>query len=227
MLGSAQYLSILHSIRLLNSLVATPIGAVLMRQNLPLPFVVVICASMTRLIITWYLPESAPSRQRKESSATTLANRYGSDSNSDNAQPLLNGSEEDHLHMSLSLWPQIRLFIFSRGIIFCFACFLVKRIAFTSESLMFQYVSEILREPLDQTSWVRVPLGLSATIVTSVGLPTLLLCLKKRRANSTAVDMWAIRTSLAILIAGFALFWSFHRPFMMVIGKASLQIITR
>ena len=226
-LGSAQYLSVLHSIRLLNSLVATPIGAALMRKTLPLPFIVVMCVSMTRYIVTWYLPESTPAMQQKLSNATTPADRYRSDSNSENVQPLLNGSEADHVRASCSSWATMQQFISSSGIVFCFCCFLVKRIAFTSENLMFQYVSEILRERLNQTSWVRIPLGLSATIVTSVVLPTLLQYLKSRRANSTVVDVWAIRTSLAILVAGFTMFWSFHQPHMMVIGKTSPYGIAR
>jgi hypothetical protein len=219
-LSSAQYLSVLHSIRLLNSLVATPIGAALMRQNLPLPFVVVICASAIRYVVTWYLPESAPARQQKKSYEAPLADRDGSNSNSESFQPLLNEAQTDPLQTSHSVWSHIHAFVLDPSILFCFGCFLVKRIAFTSESLMFQYVSEILKEPLNKTSWIRVPLGLSATINTSVGLPALLTFLK-RRANSTYVDTWAIRTSLGILVAGFTIFWIFDQPFMMTIGNTS------
>ena len=193
-----------------------------MRQNLPLPFVVVICASMARYIVTWYLPESAPARQQKRSYEPSLANRDRS--NSENFQPLLNGTQADHLPASHSVWPHIHAFILNSSILFCFGCFLVKRIAFASESLMFQYVSEILREPLNKTSWIRVPLGLSATITTSVGFPTLLTFLK-RRANSARVDIWAIRTSLGILVAGFTIFWISYQPLVMTIGNTSPQII--
>jgi hypothetical protein len=220
MLSSAQYLSVLHSIRLLNSLVATPIGAALMRQNLPLPFVVVICASMARYIVTWYLPESAPARQQKRSYEASLADRDGSNSNSESFQPLLNRTQTDHLQTSHSVWSHIHAFMLNPSILFCLGCFLVKRIAFTSESLMFQYVSETLKEPLNKTAWIRVPLGLSATINTSVGLPALLTFLK-RRANSAYVDIWAIRTSLGILVAGFTIFWTFDQPFIMTIGNTS------
>ena len=217
--SSAQYLSVLHSIRLLNSLIATPIGAALMQQNLTLPFAMVIGSMLLRYPITWCIAETAPAIRLSKVIGTVSGSDFRADLSSEHAQPLLHELQPETPPNHRPVFPILRNFIANPGIVFCFACFLGKRIAFTSESLMFQYASELLHRPLSQTAWIRVPLGLSATLVTGVGLPTILLHLKRKTANSVSVDIWAIRASLGVLVVGFALFWAFEQPVLMSIGK--------
>ncbi len=180
---------------------------------------VVIGTMLMRYPVTWSIPETAPAVRLAKIVGVSPGRDSHDDLSSEHAQPLLQELQPEPPQIHRPIFSVLRDFIATTGIIFCFACFLGKRIAFTSESLMFQYASELLHRPLSHTAWIRVPLGLSATLVTGVVLPTLLLRLKSRTTNSVSVDLWAIRASLGLLVLGFVMFWSFAHPFLMSIGK--------
>lgn len=230
---SAQYLSVLHSMRLLTSLIATPIAAGLVKHSLPLPFVVMVGISLMRYPLIWYTPETASAIRYQTSSEAEAANRSEDASSTEHYQSLLHRVNELHEPQAdLSqngrpIFSNICNLAATQGMMFCFMCFLVKRIAFTGENLMFQYVSELLEGPLSQTAWIHLPPGPSATLVTSVNLPSLFLYMKQRTPCNESVDVWAVRGSLCVLISGFVLFWASDQPSWMSVGMTKAQFLTR
>lgn len=110
---------------------------------------------------------------------------------------------------SKKLWcrvqaSKLREFSYHRGLNVIFACFLVKRIGFTSESLTFQYTSEILHKKLYQTVWLRILNALGATFALGLFLP---LIVQSSALRTPEKDIWVIRGSLIDLIVGFLTLW--------------------
>ena len=210
-----QWLSILHSITLLNVLFATPLAAILMQQSLWLAFMAIICTAVIRYPVIWALPEAAVTEE--DSPMPTLqAEPPHTMAEGDPTQPLLKKTATESTEYP-SIVAKLQALLAHNGILFCFLGFLVKRVAFTSEFLMFQYTSEILDKPLEETAWIRIPLGFSATLVTSLCLPIFFQGLEGRQAkdDNLAWEMRAVRTSLFVLMAGFGLYWIASTPVLM------------
>ncbi|KAG8533099.1 uncharacterized protein KY384_001882 [Bacidia gigantensis] len=213
-----QWLSLLHATTLLNELCAAPLAAILMQQSLMTAFWVVICAALVRYPVIWMLPETVQEEQAVQETSglendTQIANI------SKDRQPLLVKPNivKENQPTTLGL---IKLLVSYQGIVFCYACFLVKRIAFTSEFLMFQRTSELLRQPLDKTAWIRIPLGASATFVTLICIPMYFETFGETRLRSDALkyEMRALRVSLSILTTGFGIYWLASNRTWMALG---------
>lgn len=224
MLSRVQWLSILHSTTLINELFAPQLAAIIMQQDLLLAFIAVVCAAVIRYPVIWALPETV------NRNLDVKSNSGGSDPspvrNPGPTQTLL----KDMAPQSREHQPLISLLrtLASRsGILFCLTCFLVKRIAFTSEILMFQYTSELFEQPLDKTAWIRIWLGSSATLITTLGIPIYFQAFANRRTGTDGLSwqMRAVRVSLLVLTAGFGTYWLASSANVMIIGESLSCIV--
>ena len=179
------------------------------------------CVAVLRYPLIWILPETAPFGRGLRHPVTQEV-RVQVNEDSTPRQPLLKSASREQ-SPPLPIKAAIRALLSYDAVIFCFTCFVVKRIAFTSEYLMFQYAAELLDQTLDETAWIRIPVGLSATIATSLCLPLLFRGLERARLKSNALiwELRAIRSSLAVLTMGFALYWMARHPALMSIGSYS------
>ena len=191
-----------------------------MQHSIWLAFLAIICTAVLRYPVIWAIPGTAhlPVPIFQENLPSTMAEPGPT-------QPLLNRRAREPAERPSSA-AKLRALLAHNGVLFCFTCFLVKRIAFTSEFLMFQYASELLHQPLNNTAWIRIPLGFSASIVTILCLPIFFRALEGRRAkeNDFASEMRAVRTSLFVLTAGFGLYWIASTPALMIAGKYLISL---
>ena len=98
----------------------------------------------------------------------------------------------------------------SRTAAFCLACFLFKRIAFTSEGFIFQYTSEKFGWKLRETTWLRISAAIGAIVTTMIICPTLSTVCKRKGFNTHKLDLWIIRVCLIVLCAAFMM--AFEAP---------------
>ena len=222
-----QWLSVLHFITLFNQLLASPVAAFLMQRSLRLAFAVILFMAILRYPVIWLLPETTHVRSLSQISASEESTSPRSHE-AESMRPLLSQNIVETARFQ-SVGAKLRTLLSYNTVIFCFTCFFVKRIAFTSEILMFQYTSEYFGQSLDKTAWIRLPIGLGAILVTGFCLPALFQSLGKKRKQGHELkwEMRAARASLAILMTGFGLYWvAFNLP-MMVVGKNATAIAAK
>lgn len=104
---------------------------------------------------------------------------------------------------------------------FCLVAFFFKRIAFASESFMFQYASEKFLWPLRQTTWLRVASAAGAVFATLIAWPVATSILTKSGFPSHKLDLNAVRISLFIVASAF--FWAWRATSGKILALGTLQ----
>lgn len=118
--------------------------------------------------------------------------------------------------------PPVGNFFNSSVTHFCLAAFFFKRVAFTSESFMFQYASEKFGWELRRTTWLRVASASGAVFTTLAVCPLLAFTLTNKGYAAHKLDMNVIRTCLAILVLSFFSAWRANSGLLLVLGMALL-----
>ena len=200
-------LFLLHALTHFARLIGPPIGSLLMSNYLWAPFTLAMSTLVARYVLLWFLPETSPylsvpntdsfdTQRRHETMRLTHFVPVTPD-----FKALKRCFQRLYCRVRNSdLWKFFR----HRGMNVIFACFLVKRIGFASESLTFQYASEILHKQLHQTFWLRVSNALGAMLALGVLLP---LVTQLSALRSPQKDVWVVRGSLIDLIIGFLMLW--------------------
>lgn len=123
--------------------------------------------------------------------------------------------KEPHLRTLESIVDMIRI----PQLQFCILVVLFKRIAFSSETLLYQYASDVLNAQLSQTAWLRALQAIGATFATGVAVPFLMQILERRnRQSSSSASFLIVQGSLAVLATGFVFLWLERYPGIIGIG---------
>jgi hypothetical protein len=212
-------------------MLAPPIAANLMQTHLWAPFALTAFTFSTELVILWILPETSPFLVALPESELSGAEHGEVTEGQENDDNLLRRSStcvipevEAGVPAILSRNLILRNFRSHRGLIVIFGCFLVKRIAFTSESLTFQSASEAYHMNLSDTFWLRVSNTVGATIVLSIVLPTVT---RWFALQSPKMDQWVIIASLSDLILGFLVMWKSNSFATLCIGESDIPRIVQ
>lgn len=185
--------------------------------NLYVPFVVVFATIALRLVLVWALPETAPSCSmytRRSSGDETSRSR----SNDENVPSQSSRSIESLTHTQTEaidyIEPGARMLIRIRHMLrlpqlqFCFVTMLFKRVAFSSETLLYQYASDVLDTKLSNTAWLRSLQAVGATIATAASVPlATYLLIKVTHQPASSTSLFIVQASLAILTLGFVALW--------------------
>lgn len=111
----------------------------------------------------------------------------------------------------------------TKNLAICFAIFFLKRIAFTSDTYIFQYASRILNWSLRKTAWIEFFHQLAVGIITGLLLPILnSLFNKMRHAGANVIDVSVIRGSILTAILGCLLVWRARDVVAMITGQYML-----
>ncbi|KAF2124973.1 MFS general substrate transporter [Dothidotthia symphoricarpi CBS 119687] len=107
----------------------------------------------------------------------------------------------------------------TRNLTVCFAIFVLKRLAFTSENFVFQYASKMLHWKLEKTAWIQFTQSLAAILITAVFLPGVNAYLhRQRKIRPIVIDISVARASMLIAVLGCLLLWRARNPATMISG---------
>lgn len=101
---------------------------------------------------------------------------------------------------------------------FCLVTFFVKRVAFASESFVFQYASERFLWPLHRTTSLRVATASGAIFATLIACPLSFSVLGKRGFAAHKLDLNAVRISLMIVVVSFFCAWRANTGLILALG---------
>lgn len=101
---------------------------------------------------------------------------------------------------------------------FCLAAFFVKKVAFASESFVFQYASEKFLWPLRQTTWLRAAAGSGAVFATLLAWPLATSMLRRKGIAACKLDLNAVRISLVVVFSSFLCLWRASSGLALIIG---------
>lgn len=188
-------LFLLHAVSHFARLLAPPIGALLMDTHLWIPFSVALSMMALRFVLIWLLPETMPcAMTTSERPDACIQKAIGPQSSGPVQAP----------RSAVSSLSTITWMVSHTGLIITFASFIVKRIAFSSESLAFQYASEKMHKKLSETVWLRVSNTAGATFALGTVLP---IISRFGPWTSPRKDLWAMRGSLTgAALGSFVLF---------------------
>lgn len=102
---------------------------------------------------------------------------------------------------------------------FCLAVFFFKRVAFTSEGFMFQYVSERFNWALQKTSWLRVANASGAIFATMIAWPLVTSLFVNKGTVAHRVDLNSVRLSLGIVSLSFFCAWEARTGLPFLLGE--------
>ncbi|KAL9098393.1 MAG: hypothetical protein Q9163_005939 [Psora crenata] len=218
-LFSLGWILLIYVVTEADRIIAPLVGAAIM-EHLSVPFLTILVLICIRFFLLWFLPETALS----------LQGFRGSDSipNDDQAlhapSGILDGPEqslepeEDRGRQTAdatnSAEPHSRALksildlVHRPQLQFCFLAILFKRVAFSSETLLYQYASDVLDTELSHTAWLRALQAVGATFSTGVGIPlSTQFLIRYARQSSLAASFSILQGSLAILVVGFLSLW--------------------
>ena len=201
----------------ISSLVGSVVGAILLHQNLVLPFIITPILILMRLFVIYIMPES------KMLLPLVFRARQGVAVTSDpNSREYLDvgrsGTEQYSANNNLAqLVTYLRS---SRPLKFCVAAFFLKRVAFSSETVVYQYASELLHIRIDQTVWFRLLQGMGATAVTLFVSPMAVYWGIRKGVAPLHIDIWSARSYLGILVVGFTVLFFSTDAVSLSLGKA-------
>lgn len=201
----SQVLFFLHAMTHFARMLAPPLAALMMDNHLWVPFALALSLQLCRLLLIYFLPETLPS---------ALDARYAKNSDSLQAPPQEISPQPPLSPPSL---PSVKRMISHPSLILIFASFIVKRIAFSSEGLTFQYASEKMDKKLHQTAWLRISNTIGATLVLSTVLP---LISHYGPWKSPRKDLLGMRASLSIAVVGFLIIFTGANFAALCAGKA-------
>jgi len=167
------------------------IAAALMKHDIWPPFILALCAMLASLIVAVALPETSFQKQKS-------------------------------LRMELSrdttfqtIRKQLTTMFKHSGLCIIFVGFVLKRIAYTSESFIYQFASERLNLELRRTAAVNFSNYIGSTFVTSILLPGISYHWSLRGTQGPSRDLWVCRFSVLVGDIGFAMVWKSYSLLMM------------
>lgn len=131
---------LLYSLIHLSGLLAPPIGALLMTYSQKIPFAVALSCMIIRYGVLFSMPETKPSTHLSEG----IARQEQSDLSAEPTFDPGTGVKHDYQVQHTNIFTTVLSLLAIPGIWFCFLSFLLKRIAFSSENLIYQYSSTCL-----------------------------------------------------------------------------------
>lgn len=191
-------------------LLSPPVGASLMDQHLWIPFALAIALMGLRLLFIWIMPETLPSEIHLYQS---LNDRRDQTQTDDHAEASSRGDTSVLTEPSLLTVKKLLSHV---GLVVIFASFIVKRIAFSSESLTFQYASETTQKKLSQTVWLRISSTTAAALVLSIILPLISQLCPWR---SPQKDLYNARGSMIIAALGFLVIFGGQSFVILCLGE--------
>jgi len=190
-------------------LLAPPLAGLLMINHLLALFTIAHCLMLFRLVLIKLMPETLPPSVKLDTGMVAEISQHP--------------STIDHLttsHTESSIAASVKKMLHNNGLVFVLMVYLLKRIAFASEGLSFQYASGKMGIALSVTAWLRLLNVLGAISAVSLLLPVL------ERAGTWVTpekDQMGMRLSLAIAALGFFVIF-FSRNFLDVcIGGSILN----
>lgn len=197
-------------------------------EHLWAPFALILTLMGVRFLILWLLPETSSSRtgiqaaweenQRIHSRTVLAEGSTESPEHLDNAEDQFIGLKTSK--RPYRIWKNVYDLIQKPQIQFCFLAVFLRKIAFSSEALLYQYASDVLSIALSKTAWLRALQSIGATLVTGIGVPvTMRLLTRKCDQTSSIASFIIVQGSLAILSAGFIALWLGRTSVVVGIGK--------
>ncbi|KAF2727237.1 MFS general substrate transporter [Polyplosphaeria fusca] len=203
----SQVLFYLHAMTHFARMFGPPLAASLMQRRLQYPFVLALSSMLIQLILVAILPETLPVELQERSNRSRRSGQ-ASDSSS-------------MVSVTTPVPPaleSVRAMLGHVGLVIAFAAFVVKRAAFSSENLSFQYASEKMGKRLYQTVWLRVMNTIGATIVLSTVLP---LLGHFGPWKTPRKDLAAMRGSLLVAVTGFSILFLSRDFVTLCLGMAT------
>ena len=199
-----------------------------MKQNLYIPFWISVTTYCASLVIAFVMNE--PDQNSDCQQYVNIADQgYRSSTSEDSvadsaaiSSPALapNNSQISQAPKVVMLYiQQIASLFHSPASHFCLAAFFVKRVAFASESFVFQYASEKFLWPLRQTTGLRVATASGAIFATLIACPASFSVLRGNGFAAHNLDLITVRISLLILLISFSSAWKANSGPMLVLGK--------
>jgi MFS family permease len=190
------------------SLIGPLLAAWLMRRSLRLSFELVLVLWVLTFISVAFLRETLVSA-RDTRTLTTFAHRSFS----------IPRFTKSSLRRLKQFRNEALSGLTTRNLKVCLLIFCLNRLAFTSESFVFQYAWKILDWNLEKTSWIQFTHSLAAIATTAVLLPSVNALFQKRTDDrSTIVDVTAARGSLLVAVLGCVLLWQAQSSTVMILG---------
>lgn len=199
-----------------------------MKKNLYVPFLVSVttyCASLVIAFVMNELDQNSDCQQYVNIEDQEYRSSISEDSVADSAATTSPALAPDNLQFSqaqkiVTLYTQqIASLFHSPASHFCLAAFFVKRVAFASESFVFQYASEKFLWPLRQTTGLRVATASGAIITTLIACPASFSVLQGKGFAAHNLDLNTVRISLLIVFISFFSTWKANSGPMLVLGK--------
>ena len=217
----------------MNRLIAPPVAGALMNKNLYIPFWISITTYLVSLLIAFIMnePDHKIDRQQyvaisgQEYSTFVLEESVPdptaitSPALAPNNPQFLKIPKLGKLHLQ-----QIAILFRSPASHFCLAAFFVKRIAFASESFVFQYASEKFLWPLHQTTYLRVATASGAIFATLIACPASFSILSRRGFATHKLDLSTVRISLTIVSLSFFCAWKANSGVMLALGMLLQEV---
>ena len=212
----------------MNRLITPPIAGALMKQNLYIPFWVSVTTYCASLVIAFVMNESdqnSDCQQYVNIADQEYRSSTSEDSVADSAATISPALAPDHSQFSqaqklvMLYIQQIAGLFHSPASHFCLAAFFVKRVAFASESFVFQYASEKFLWPLRQTTGLRVATASGAIFATLIVCPASFSVLRGKDFAAHNLDLNTVRISLLIVCISFFSAWKANSGPMLILGK--------
>ena len=217
----------------MNRLTAPPIAGALMKKNLYIPFWISISTYSASLIIAFIMdePDHKDDRQKymaiSDQGYSTLVVEESVPNATAITSPALALNNSQFLKISRLVKlhiQQITVLFRSPASHFCLAAFFVKRIAFASESFVFQYASEKFLWPLHQTTYLRVATASGAIFATLVACPASFSILSRRGFATHKLDLSTVRISLTIVSISFFCAWKANSGLTLALGMLLQEV---
>lgn len=207
----------------MNRLIAPPISAALMKLNIFAPFWVALVLQGICLMSVCVMKRSEEIISRHPYAAVADEETRTSCSDETDTPPIVISPKSitanrhwSTMYETVSTWTrdvvrklgQIAALFNSPTSRFCLVTFVVKRIAFASESFMFQYASERFLWPLRQTTWLRVASAVGAVFATLIAWPGITMVFTRKGFAAHNLDLNVVRISLIIVTVSF--FWAWR-----------------
>ena len=217
----------------MNRLTAPPIAGALMNRNLYIPFWISISTYFASLLIAFIMnePDHKNDRQQYMAISGQEYNTFVLEETVPDPTAITSPALAPTNSQFLKIPKLVKLYIQQIAILFhspashfCLAAFFVKRIAFASESFVFQYASEKFLWPLHQTTYLRVATASGAIFATLIACPASFSILSRRGFATHKLDLSTVRISLTIVSLSFFCAWKANSGLMLALGMLLQEV---
>lgn len=212
----------------ISGLSAPLLGGLLMDVSIWRPFILAVFLSLASVPFLLVIPENWHLATPR---VVDIAPRSSHDSTDSIQIPDASETPSGHTYSSLPQEEPVNTTIvkqrrmedpnqlFASGLLLCYTMFFLKRLAFTSQSFVYQYASQYLQWSLERTVILQFSRAMGATLVNCALIPGLsTYVINATRISTKQLDRSLVNGSASILAVGFGLVWIAKAPALFIIG---------